>query len=72
MERIINLEPLTDIVKEIEEIFNKHGLNILEKDLVIKEVIGRVVQEKRNQTSSDLMNNLDLKQLMRRFMNKGE
>lgn len=67
MANIIDFDRLGAAIKEIEEMFKKADLNILEKDLVIREIVFRINKEKQKVQSNDLLHSMNFKDLIRTF-----
>lgn len=68
---IVNFGELEKYIKEIEAIFDRDELNIIEKKLVLQEAFKRIQKKIHENDSKDLLGKMPLKDMVSRMM-KGE
>jgi hypothetical protein len=72
MGKLVDFGKLSNVITQVEMLFNKEELNHIEKDLVIRELNGRLAVVVQRQRTQDLMNNIPLGNLMKKVMRHKE
>ena len=65
---IINFGGLGEVIKQLEEVLEPY--NSTEKDLIIKELVGKRRAESRKQIQSDAIQGMDFKSILKMITKK--
>ena len=65
---IIQYDNIENVIRDIESVFDKHELDMEEKQLIIKLLRDRLVVQLQKQKTKDMVNNIPLNSLMKKII----
>lgn len=68
---VVDFGELEKYIKEIEQIFKKNDLNIVEQNLILQQAHQRISRKMEQQKAQDMLENLPLPGMVKRLMGKG-
>lgn len=65
---VIDFEIMEKLINEIEELFDRENLNIVEQDLIVQQIKARLVKKVNKVKAQDVMDNVSIGGLMKRMI----